>query len=132
MTEIILVAAVGKSGQLGLNGGLPWGDDFKEDRIRFRDMTAGHLVIMGWKTYLSCVHLDGTYDRVFTADIPEIKPGLLIKKWEMSYPNRHIFIAGGAKTYERWLPHITLFDITVLNYNGPADTWMPNLFKGTV
>jgi dihydrofolate reductase len=125
MTEIILIAAVGRQGQLGLNGGLPWGDDFKEDRKRFRNVTAGGIVISGYVTYQTIKHLDGTHDRAFLSDWTDLTiPQQLLKVGR----SRTIFIAGGAKTYTRWLPYITRFDITVLPYDGPADVYMPPLF----
>lgn len=131
MTEIILIAAVGKSGQLGLNGGLPWGADFKEDRLRFRNETAGHIIVFGYKTWRTLFHLDGTYNRIFKYDILERTVEDQIDRWSRSWPDRNIFVAGGAKTYKRWLPHITRFDITQLPYEGPADTYFPTLFAQT-
>lgn len=49
--ELILIAAVSENNVIGYMGNIPW--DIKEDRERFRELTIGHCVIMGRKTYES-------------------------------------------------------------------------------
>ena len=127
--EIVLIAAVGKSGQLGLNGGLPWGEDFPEDRARFARVTTNGIVIVGRQTWDSVKHLNQTHGRMFMFDstrgndpIPQFSLDSVAKS------QATVFIAGGAKTYTRWMPYITRFDITVLDYDGAADVYMPPIF----
>lgn len=40
-----------------------------------------------------------------------------------------IWIAGGAKTYARFMPHVRRAIVTLVDYDGPADTWMPPLWE---
>jgi len=42
---------------------------------------------------------------------------------------RTIWIAGGAKTYARFLPHVRRAIVTLIDYDGPADVWMPQLWE---
>ncbi|MDP1695797.1 MAG: dihydrofolate reductase [archaeon] len=50
--ELALIAAVASNGIIGRNGTLPW-KPIKEDMKHFKDLTYGHPVIMGRKTYYS-------------------------------------------------------------------------------
>lgn len=126
MTQITLIAAIGQRGQLGLRGELPWASNFghayREDLRRFREVTTGGLVIVGHRTWPNVKHLDDTYGRVFVADDLRRHPVELTEAAARRF-HRSIFIAGGAKTYARWLRHITDFDVTLLPYDGEADVY---------
>ena len=58
MPDVRSMCAIGMSGQLGLNGELPWEGDprpeFKADVARFFDMTRGHVLIAGPKPSAPC------------------------------------------------------------------------------
>lgn len=47
MTAII--AAVARNGVIGANGCIPW--DIPEDRAHFKELTMGHILVMGRRTY---------------------------------------------------------------------------------
>ena len=51
MADVRSMCAIGLSGQLGLNGHLPWEGDrrpeFEADVARFFDMTRGHVLMAG-------------------------------------------------------------------------------------
>jgi len=47
--EVVLVAAVAANGVIGDSGGLPW--HYPEDLKHFKEVTMGHPVIMGRKTF---------------------------------------------------------------------------------
>lgn len=49
MENLIIIAAIGKKRELGINGDLVW--RIKEDLQFFRDTTMGHYILMGRKTY---------------------------------------------------------------------------------
>ena len=46
---LTFIVAVARNGVMGKDGKLPW--DLPEDRAFFRDMTMGHAIIMGHKTW---------------------------------------------------------------------------------
>lgn len=54
--ELIIIAAVSENDVIGLDGRLPW--RIPEDMQRFKELTIGHTVIMGRKTYesLPCIY----------------------------------------------------------------------------
>lgn len=125
MSQITLIAAVGRRGQLGLNGDMPWGRGHPEDLKRFREKTTGGIVIVGHNTWRWVAHLDGTHGRIFLEDNLRWTPFELAERLARRFDNPNIWIAGGAKTYARWMTRCTAFDITRLPYDGPADVWMP-------
>lgn len=60
LTALNLIAAVGRNGQLGLNGELPWGnsEDFAirnraaADMRFFKQATTNSIILVGYKTYV--------------------------------------------------------------------------------
>ena len=123
MSEITLIAAIGERGQLGLKGDMPWGRGFPDDLKRFREVTAGGVVIVGHRTWPSVQHLNGTHGRLFLVDDPLRTPHKFADDIAITFGNPEIFIAGGAKTFARWMPRITAFDVTRLPFEGPADVY---------
>lgn len=118
-TIVNLIAAVGRRGQLGLNGTIPWHDssDFKW----FKKMTMNQVVVMGQKTVATLPPLPGR--EVFTMT-SSMTPEQILKHFEY---REEIWIAGGAKTYEKWMPFINRYYIGQIDYDGDADVWMPDL-----
>lgn len=51
MKNLVIIAAVGKNGEIGFKNDLIW--KIQEDLQFFRDTTAGHYMVMGNKTYES-------------------------------------------------------------------------------
>ena len=49
MSKLILIAAVANNRIIGKDGQIPW--RIPEDMKRFKELTIGHPVIMGRKTY---------------------------------------------------------------------------------
>ena len=44
-----MIVAIARNGVIGRSGGLPW--DWPEDRRHFHDLTRGHVVVMGRRTW---------------------------------------------------------------------------------
>ena len=51
---VTVVAAVATNGVIGVDGGLPW--HLPDDLRRFKELTLGHVLVMGRKTYESIGH----------------------------------------------------------------------------
>ena len=68
--RIEIVAAVARGGAIGREGGLPW--RLPEDLVRFRELTTGHAVVMGRRTWESLPErfrpLPGRTNVVLTSD----------------------------------------------------------------
>jgi dihydrofolate reductase len=64
---LVLVAAIAENGVIGRDGALPW--RLRSDLRRFRELTLGHPVVMGRKTYGSIGKpLPGRTNIVITRD----------------------------------------------------------------
>jgi dihydrofolate reductase len=119
---VIMIAAAGRRGQLGLNGELPWHDP--DDLAWFRKVTMGHTLVVGYNTAKKLPPLPGRYLRVMgRGDTPE-----KIMAEHAERGGGDLYIIGGAKTYATWMPHVDRCYINRVNYDGPADTWLPPLF----
>ncbi|WP_164712221.1 dihydrofolate reductase [Methylobacterium currus] len=125
MTDITLIAAIGQQGQLGLRGELPWksnwGHAYRADLWRFRETTTGGVLIAGYRTIQGLWGLDGTHDRDLVEDDLRWSPDEIAARIAKRWPERPVFVIGGAKTYRRWLDTVTAFDVTRLPYDGEAD-----------
>ncbi len=78
MVDVRVICAIGKHGQLGLNGRLPWegnsGTEYKADVQRFFALTRGHVVIAGPRTIASFpdwVRSERTLVEIHAADEPD-------------------------------------------------------------
>lgn len=121
-TVVRCICAIGQSGQLGLNGHLPWegntGRPFVEDVSRFFEITKGHVLIAGPKTIASVpkwAFEDRTIDVIRSTEQPDD----VIQR----YRGRVIFIGGGPPVWDIYARFIEHWDVTKLPYDGPADRW---------
>lgn len=125
--DVRLIAAVGKSGQIGLKGVLPWHDP--ADLRWFKQQTEGHVVVMGWSTYQAIPNgLPGR--TVYAIDrkmAPVNNPGEWLRQTELA--DRIVWIAGGSQIYRLFLPFVSKSVITHIDYSGEADVFMPQLWK---
>lgn len=122
MTQTVhLIAAVGKRGQLGLDGKLPW--HIKADTGFFRQMTMGGVVVVGRGTQPCLPYLPGRVVHTFAR---HNTPNGLLDLIAIQYPGWPVWIAGGGNTFRAFAPYINgLRLISVVDYDGPADTWFP-------
>lgn len=133
--KIALIAAIGKSGQLGKDNQLLW--HIPEDLKMFKKITLGSPIIMGRKTYESIGRpLPGRENYVITSQKNYQAPGIEV------YPSLNdaiasaekvsekIFIIGGGQIYtealERNIPEVLY--VTHTDYDGDADVFFPLRF----
>jgi dihydromethanopterin reductase len=116
------MCAIGRRGQLGLNGRLPWegnkGREFVADVARFFDMTRGHVIMVGPRTAAS-IPAFARHDRTIVEIRSHDRPEDLLAR----FPDRVVFIGGGPPVWDAYAPFIRHWDITVLPYDGDADRW---------
>lgn len=121
-TVVRCICAIGQSGQIGLNGGLPWEGDprpeFSTDVARFFEVTRGHVLLAGSKTIAS-VPKFALEDRTVDIIRSSIRPEDAIAK----YAGRVVFIGGGPPVWDAYAHLIQHWDVTKLPYDGPADRW---------
>ena len=122
--NIHMIAAVGRNGELGLKGDLPWPKNGRDLRL-FNQLTRDCNVVVGAATWPSVKHLQGTSNRRFIVDPPN-HPAQTIAQACWDKGGCEVWIAGGAKTYRKWAPFIDgLKIVSFLDYHGEADTFFP-------
>ncbi len=126
-----MIAVVGKNREIGCNNKLLW--DLPGDMKHFRDTTAGHMVIMGQKTYESIGKaLPGRKNIVLSMD-PDFKaPDCEISGNLEEIANRYkdspeeVFIIGGASIYKQFLPFAQKLYLTLVDDSPKADAFFPD------
>lgn len=134
--KIVLIAAMTQDRVIGKDGRMPW-KPLLPDLKRFRELTLGHPVIMGRKTYESIGKpLDGRLNIVLTRDPKKLQPyppGLLPMEsfsQALGYAmdaNNKVFVIGGADVYRQALPHAHEIQLTVIFEKHEGDTYFPEL-----
>lgn len=127
--KIIAIVASTPQGVIGKNGTIPW--YFPEDLQRFKEITMGHTVIMGRKTFesLGGKPLRGRFNIVLTSSMnfTAADPGNLafagsmeeaidIARWK---DDECCFLIGGTRVYEEGLPLCDSVLLTQVNMEIP-------------
>lgn len=131
--KLILIAAVGKNRELGLEGDMPWKRGLKEDLGFFRKTTAGHPMVMGRRTFESLPGLLSGRKHLVITSHPEQLPGSVtgyesidafVKEWDSL--DETVFVIGGARLYQALLEQCDEMLLTEIDASFPADTWFPS------
>lgn len=123
---MFLIAAINEEGVIGKNNDLPW--KIKEDLKRFRELTTGHIIVMGRKTFESFpsgplpnrIHVVITSNKSLHNETDECvhyiplddSTDYLMKLNENLKKN--VFVVGGASIYDHFFPVIKRFYITLV------------------
>lgn len=121
--DIRLIAAVGRNGQLGFRGRLPWHDPV--DLRWFRENTIGGIVLMGARTFDAVGELPG---RARARWGGKTDPSTVLRQLTARYQRKTIWVAGGAWTYISFMQYVRIAVITRIDYDGLADVYMPPIW----
>ena len=124
-----LIAAVARNRVIGYNGQIPW--NIPEDLQHFKELTMGHTVIMGRRTFASIGRpLPGRENIIVTSTLYEI-PGCIIVRSlaeALELASREIiFIIGGQQLYKEALPLAEYLDLTFVDAEPEGDTFFPEV-----
>ena len=128
-TRVVLVAAVARNGVIGSGGRLPW--RLPEDLRHFRQLTLGHPVIMGRKTWESLGKpLPGRENIVVTRARGYDAPGAhvaasLDAALALCAGEPLAFVIGGAELYAAALPVVDAMVITEIGRDYAGDARFP-------
>ena len=131
---IIGIVAVDRNLAIGKGGKLPW--HYSADMKFFKETTIGNAVVMGRRTWLTLKGpLPDRQNIVLSRDQNLANESLIAMSDVESVldfarqQEGHLFVIGGAKVYESFLPHIQRWIVTEvpLAVEG-ADTFMPSNF----
>jgi dihydrofolate reductase len=132
--DVVIVAAIAANGVIGRDGGMPW--HHPEDLQQFKQLTTGHPVVMGRRTYESIINrIDGP--------LPD-RTNVVLSRSELALPNGVIhadsvdvaiqavaardsvvYVVGGATVYEAFLPDADRLVLSELDAAHEGDTYFP-------
>lgn len=132
---ISIIAAIGKNCEIGKKNGLLW--HIPEELKHFKELTMGHPMIMGRKTYESIGRpLPGRTSIVISKNItPRVIRGVMTAKSLESaielakkQPGAdEVFLIGGASVFSQALPLSDKLYLTIVNKAFPdADAFFPD------
>jgi dihydrofolate reductase len=130
--RLSMIVAVDESRAIGKNNRLLW--NIKEDLKHFKDLTTGHVIIMGENTYHSIgrplpnrtmvvvtLNQDLELPGCFVAH--SLEEALAVARRE---EKEEIFVVGGASIYKQFLPMIERLYLTLVSGKHEADTYFPD------
>jgi len=126
---VAIIVAMSNNRIIGAGGSIPW--DVPADMRRFRQLTLGHTVIMGRKTFESIGHpLHGRKNIVITRQPGYSAEGILVagsltEAFQLANGNGEIFICGGGEIYEQALPFAARIYLTLIDIEVVGDTLFP-------
>lgn len=132
---INIIVAVAENGAIGRGGDLVF--HVRGDLRRFKELTMGHTVIMGRKTFESLpkgalpgrrnIVISGTpgYQAAGAELVPSLEAALEAAE---TTPEREVFIIGGGRVYAASMPLADRLYITEFMASAPdADTFFPEI-----
>ena len=132
---IIGIVAVDRNLAIGKGGKLPW--HYSADMKFFKETTIGNTVVMGRRTWLTLKGpLPDRQNIVLSRDQNLAASDSVIVMSDVESvldfarkQDGHLFVIGGAKVYESFLPHIQRWIVTEVPLAvEAADTFMPANF----
>lgn len=136
---IVLIAAVARNRVIGLGNALPW--HLPEDLRHFRDLTRGHAVVMGRKTWESLPPrfrpLPDRLNIVLTRTPAYPAAGAVVasaladaRQVAIEQGAGTIFVIGGAELYAHALPLADRMELTEIDADFVGDAFFPAFEAG--
>ncbi|WP_312341791.1 dihydrofolate reductase [Chryseobacterium binzhouense] len=127
-----IVVAMGKNNEIGSDNQLLW--HLPKDLKHFKEITSGHPVIMGRKTYESIGKpLPNRTNIVISRKKDWFEEGILIVgsiKEAVKFAKKideDIFIIGGGTIYDQTMEIVDKLEVTLVEANLEADTYFPKI-----
>jgi dihydrofolate reductase len=127
-----IVVAMGEKNEIGADNQLLW--HLPKDLKHFKDLTSGHPIIMGRKTYESIGKaLPNRTNIVISRKKNWFEEGILIVgsiKEAVKFAKKideNIFIIGGGNIYEQTMEVADKLEVTLVKAQLEADTFFPKI-----
>ena len=128
-----IIVAKAKNNIIGKDNKLLW--NLPEDLKRFREITSGHVIIMGRKTFESIgrvlpnrKHIIFSQNRDLKYDdenVEVVHSMLEIKEYIDN--DEENFVIGGAMIYNLLMPHVSKMYVTQINKDFEGDAFFPKI-----
>lgn len=128
---ISIIVAVTKNNVIGNNGIMPW--KIKGEQRRFRELTTGHTIIVGRKTFQAegkplpnrktiIISKTKNIECENCVTVKSLKEAL-----ELAKDEKEIFIAGGGEIYRQVLPMTDRIYLTIIDKVIEGDVYFPKI-----
>lgn len=132
--RLALIAAMTRDRVIGRHNSLPW--RLPADMRRFRELTTGHPVLMGRKTFESLgrplpnrTNIVLTSDRTYAGQgcisAHSLDQALAIAAQHLTHERREIFVIGGENVYHQTLARAERLYLTRIDAHIDGDAWFP-------
>lgn len=127
--RLSLIAALAKNRVIGIENRLPW--KLPEDLAHFKELTLGHPILMGRKTFESLGRpLPGRRNIVITRNADYQPTGCEIATSipaaiDLCTKAQEVFFIGGAELYKQVLPLVDRLYLTEVQIEAQGDAWFP-------
>ena len=128
-----IIVAKAKNNVIGKNNKLIW--NLPEDLKRFKELTTGHVIIMGRKTFESIgrilpnrkhvVFTNNTDFNINNENVEIVHSMLQIQQYIES--EEECFVIGGAMIYNLLMPYVTKMYVTQIDEEFEGDTFFPKI-----
>lgn len=128
---ISIIAAMTENRVIGRDGAIPW--DIPADRRRFRELTMGHHVIMGRKTFESIGRALSGRTNIILSREPDYRAqgGIIANSLEdalgLCSGGDELFICGGEELYRQALAVADRIYLTVVHQVCAGDAFFPQI-----
>ena len=130
--KLILIAAMSKNRVIGADGQLPW--YIPEDFQWFKNITTGHPIIMGRRTFDSIgkplpkrVNIILTQDKTFVAPKECLVCNSLEDALSWLQNDAMAFVIGGESVYSQAMPYTDTIYLTIVQRHLLGDTFFPEI-----
>lgn len=130
--KLVEIAAVGRNLELGYQGDMPWKRALKKDLKAFRQITKGHPVLMGRRTFESLGKpLPGRTNIVLSSSMAPVQGVLVYPDYdsfaaEWAKRNETVYVIGGGTLYRALIEQADALVLTRIAAEYPADVWFPS------
>ncbi|WP_166351596.1 dihydrofolate reductase [Phytoactinopolyspora limicola] len=129
---VTLIAAVARNGVIGSGGDIPW--RIPEDWRRFKQLTMGHVLVMGRRTYDSIGRpLPGRTTVVVTRQPGWVADGIHVTTsvadaMELAASiDDTVYVLGGSQIYTQTLGLADRLELTEVHAEPAGDTFFPDV-----
>ena len=128
-----IIVAVAKNNVIGKDNQLLW--RLSNDLKNFKEITMGHTIIMGRKTFESLPKvLPGRKHIVLTRDKSFVVPNEMVEVFnsvtellESLNPEMEYFVVGGGEIYKTLMPYCEKLYLTKVKEEFKGDTYFPKI-----
>ena len=132
-----IIVAKAKNNVIGKNNELIW--KLPEDLKRFKQLTTGHTIIMGRKTFESLGRVLPNRKHIIFSQNPDFKVNdenveivhSMLQIQEYIENEEENFVIGGAMIYNLLMPYVTKMYVTQIDKEFEGDAFFPRIDENT-